>query len=98
MHEPGAVVSRSLTQLIRRNPRIGWVRADSLSSPEASRGNHPPGRCKFDAPEGAESLACGDETFAVRIRVKFTDPRENYHDPARVRSAVQTSTKSWDEL
>ena len=28
--ELGAVVSRSLTQEIKRNPRIGWVRADNL--------------------------------------------------------------------
>ena len=34
--ELGAVVSRSLTQLIKRNPRSGWVRSDRLASSEAS--------------------------------------------------------------
>ncbi len=33
-YELGAVVSRSLTQLIKSNPRIGWVRADKVSSEE----------------------------------------------------------------
>ncbi|HRQ91140.1 MAG TPA: DUF4062 domain-containing protein [Bacteroidia bacterium] len=32
----GAVVSRSLTQLIKRHPRTGWVKADQLSSHEAT--------------------------------------------------------------
>ena len=31
-YELGAVVSRSVTQLIRRHPRTGWVRADSSMS------------------------------------------------------------------
>ncbi|MEY2495184.1 MAG: hypothetical protein QOJ45_1676 [Verrucomicrobiota bacterium] len=32
----GAVVSRSLTQLIKRHPRTGWVKADALASSEAT--------------------------------------------------------------
>ncbi len=32
----GAVVSRSLTQLIKRSPRPGWVRSDRLASVEAN--------------------------------------------------------------
>jgi hypothetical protein len=32
----GAVVSRSLTQLIKRHPRSGWVKATTLASPEAT--------------------------------------------------------------
>jgi hypothetical protein len=31
-YELGAVVSRSLTQLIKSNPRIGWIRADRASN------------------------------------------------------------------
>jgi hypothetical protein len=33
-YELGAVVSRSLTQLIKNNPRTGWVRADTIGSEE----------------------------------------------------------------
>ena len=33
-HELGAVVSRSLTQLIKSTPRVGWVRSDKVSSEE----------------------------------------------------------------
>jgi hypothetical protein len=33
-YELGAVVSRSLTQLMKSNPRTGWVRADKVSSEE----------------------------------------------------------------
>lgn len=33
-YELGAVVSRSLTQLMKNNPRIGWVRADKVGSEE----------------------------------------------------------------
>jgi len=33
-YELGAVVSRSLTQLMKANPRTGWVRADKIGSEE----------------------------------------------------------------
>jgi len=33
-HELGAVVSRSLTQLIKTTPRVGWVRSDQVSNEE----------------------------------------------------------------
>ncbi len=33
-YELGAFVSRSLTQLMKSNPRIGWVRADKIGSEE----------------------------------------------------------------
>lgn len=34
--ELGSVVSRSLVKLIKNNPRIGWVKADKISSDEAN--------------------------------------------------------------
>jgi hypothetical protein len=36
-HELGAVVSRSITQLIRRKPRVGWIPANQASDPSAAQ-------------------------------------------------------------
>lgn len=36
-HELGAVVSRSLTQLIKRHPRTGWIPANQESDPKATK-------------------------------------------------------------
>jgi hypothetical protein len=36
-HELGAVVSRSLTQLVKRHPRVGWIPASHASDPRATQ-------------------------------------------------------------
>jgi hypothetical protein len=36
-HELGAVVSRSLTQLMKRHPRVGWIPASNASDPRAAQ-------------------------------------------------------------
>lgn len=36
-HELGAVVSRSLTQLMKRHPRVGWIPASHASDPRATQ-------------------------------------------------------------
>jgi hypothetical protein len=36
-HELGAVVSRSITQLMKRHPRVGWIPANRASDPAATQ-------------------------------------------------------------
>lgn len=73
----GAKVSRSLTQLIRQYPAIGWVRAN-MTSPEtaqealALRRQVEELQTKLDqvathGPDGTESLAQGADVFKTRF-------------------------------
>jgi hypothetical protein len=85
----GSVVSRSIIKLIKTHPTVGWVRADELGGPEAaqeilklkkqvddlqaklSQSRHKP-------PQGSESLAKGDERFAIKFEARFTDQGQNW--------------------
>jgi hypothetical protein len=80
----GAVVSRSLTQLIRRNPRPGWVRANHLASVEASEEilrlrnqiddlKQQLASSAVSRPHGSEALAQGDEEFSIDFTLTVTD-------------------------
>lgn len=85
----GAVVSRSLTQLIRRNPRPGWVRANHLASAEASEEilrlrnqiddlKHELEAAAVSKPQGSEALAQGDEEISIEFTLTFTDRSRPY--------------------
>lgn len=79
--ELGGVVSRSLIQLRKTHPAIGWVRADQVSSEETAkeildlRKTIDDLRDKLEknstsAPEGVEDLAQGDDLFELNYTVK----------------------------
>jgi Domain of unknown function (DUF4062) len=85
----GSVVSRSLIQLMKTSPAVGWVRANELPDREATlellrlRQNVDDlkaelGRIRTTAPKGSESLAQGNDLFALRyaFRSKNETPRE----------------------
>jgi len=83
--ELGSVVSRSLIQLIKSNPAVGWVRANELPDRDATiellrmrrRVEELEGelsRARTSAPKGAESLAQGNELHTLHYAFEAQDP------------------------
>lgn len=75
--ELGSVVSRSLIQLIKTTPAVGWVRADELPTKDATLEllklrrrvedlQSELGRARITAPKGSEYLAQGDELHVLK--------------------------------
>ena len=75
-HELGSVVGRSLTQLRKRHPGVGWVRGDQVPDREATEEilslrkqiehlEHKLNEVRTEAPLGTEQLAQGDDIFQV---------------------------------
>ncbi|POA96886.1 hypothetical protein C2134_20290 [Chromobacterium sinusclupearum] len=105
--ELGAVVSRSLTQLIRRTPRPGWVRADQLASTEAAveivrlrqlndQLTQELGKLSVARPTGSEELAQDDDRVELAFTVTLTDRSEGY--PYQYQRVASTGLFSWREL
>ncbi|NIF56682.1 DUF4062 domain-containing protein [Burkholderia sp. Ax-1724] len=80
-HELGSVVSRSLFQLIRSTPAVGWVRADTLATAEATAEllklrrmvdelQSELARVRTPAPKGTDAL--GDE-FPAPMFTRYSD-------------------------
>ncbi len=92
--ELGAVVSRSLTQLMRRAPRPGWVRADHLASPEAAEEivrlrqindqlTQDLSRLAVSRPVGSEALAQSEDQIELGYTATLSErgagyPRQHY--------------------
>lgn len=85
--ELGSVVSRSLIQLIKSTPAVGWVRANELADREATMEllqlrrrveelQTELSRARISAPKGSEGLAQGDEEHSVRFSFAATSPGE----------------------
>lgn len=85
--ELGSVVSRSLIQLIKSEPGIGWVRANELPDKDAMaellrlrrqveelQGEL--ARSRTTAPKGAEQLAQGEDTHELNCTVVTRAPGE----------------------
>ncbi|EXI81265.1 MAG: hypothetical protein AW10_01279 [Candidatus Accumulibacter appositus] len=83
--ELGSVVSRSLIQLIKSTPAVGWVRANELADREATMEllqlrrrvedlQTELSRVRISAPKGSESLAQGDEEHTVDFYFSATPP------------------------
>ena len=102
--ELGSVVSRSLIQLIKSSPAIGWVRANELADREATMEllqlrrkveelQNELSRARISAPKGAEGLAQGNEQHPVRFSFSARPPDE-------YSSATWSSTFSptWNEI
>lgn len=101
----GSVVSRSLVKLIKRDPGIGWVRADNLPDEETSklmlklqRENEELKEeienISTNPPEGSENLASGDEI------VKISNIYHGYNSFSKPkRKTFQFYIEpTWDEL
>lgn len=83
--ELGSVVSRSLIQLIKSTPAVGWVRANELADREATMEllqlrrkveelQTELSRARISAPKGSEGLAQGEEEHIVRFSFSATSP------------------------
>jgi len=102
--ELGSVVSRSLIQLIKSTPAVGWVRANELADREATMEllqlrrkveelQTELARTRTSAPKGSEGLAQGDEEHSVHFSFNATAPSE-----FRSNSWSGTFTPTWNEL
>jgi len=74
----GSVVSRSLIQLIKSTPAIGWVKADQMASEEATKEilrlrqqvddlQREIEQARITAPKSSELLAQGDDKFKIHF-------------------------------
>jgi hypothetical protein len=83
----GAVVSRSITQLTKHRPAIGWVRANALPAQDTSlellrlrkRVDELEAelqRVRKSPPQGSERLAQGEETFTIHYAFYKGDEEE----------------------
>lgn len=102
--ELGSVVSRSLVQLIKASPAIGWVRANELSSPETNLEllklrrqidelKAEIEKSKTSGPEGSNELAQGEDIVTVRYdfyaQLKGTYERDIWKEDLDL---------SWDDI
>lgn len=85
--ELGSVVSRSLIQLIKSNPAVGWVQANELADRDATMEllqlrrrveelQSELAKARTSAPKGAEGLAQGDESQSLRFSFRAKGPDE----------------------
>lgn len=105
--ELGAVVSRSLTQLIKRNPRTGWVRSDRLATSEANeeilrlrqiidKKDEQISKLTLAKAASTESLAHGDDQVELKFTVTLTDPTLPYAERHKKYTSEQVFT--WDDV
>jgi hypothetical protein len=102
--ELGSVVSRSLIQLIKSTPAVGWVRGSELPDRDATiellqlrrKVEELEGelsRSRTSAPKGAEALAQGDARHTINISASATPPGE-----FSSRSFGSSFDPTWDEI
>lgn len=105
--ELGAVVSRSLTQLMKRAPRPGWVRANQVATSEATeeivRLRHQNDQLKeqlsrlaTSRPAGSENLAQGEDQVELVFTVTLTERSNTY--PRAHHRLVTSELFTWREL
>jgi Domain of unknown function (DUF4062) len=102
--ELGSVVSRSLVQLMRSTPAVGWVRANELADREATLEllqlrrrveelQEELDKARTSAPKGSEGLAQGEEAHTFRFSFSARAPGEY-----QSRTWSSQFSVSWDEL
>lgn len=102
--ELGSVVSRSLIQLIKSTPAVGWVRANELADREATMEllrlrrrveelQTELSRARTSAPKGSEGLAQGNEEHSISFSFSATAPGE--FDST---SWSASFSPSWDDI
>jgi hypothetical protein len=106
--ELGAVVSRSLTQLIRRNLRTGWVRADTLTetaSSEILRLERKVQQLESELavlrimpPAGSEQLAQGSDIFTIEYQSTIRDTTKEWREPERTAPISGEVVATWDDI
>ncbi|MEM9598626.1 MAG: DUF4062 domain-containing protein [Acidobacteriota bacterium] len=107
-HELGAFVSRSLTQLMKSQPRVGWVRADSISSEESTRqllqltqkvsALEEENKLLRGANISLGDLAQGADTLRFDCEYTLEVHREGLWKPERIGTQTRQIETTWDEL
>ncbi len=104
--ELGSVMGRSLQQLMKKKPGIGWVRANAISSPETNaellllRRKVDELQAKLteartSEPDSAKGLAKGSERFRIDFWFQVSDPDDMDFEDHTVGSHFQPT---WDEI
>lgn len=108
-YELGAVVSRSLTQLIKRHPRPGWIRADQAMSEELAEEllrqniqirelqSKLEGSYSTGLPD-ASALSQGSDPVNLAYIFTLQDKKKNWQDPAREKKVTETVSTTWNEI
>ena len=102
--ELGSVVSRSLIQLIKSTPAVGWVRANELADREATLEllqlrrrveelQTELSRARISAPKGSEGLAQGDEEHSISFSFNAKS-LESF----KTNDWASTFTLAWNEI
>jgi len=102
--ELGSIVSRSLIQLIKSTPAVGWVRANELADREATLEllqlrrrveelQTELSRARISAPKGSEGLAQGNEEHSIGFSFGATPPGEY-----SARTWTSNFTPTWNEV
>lgn len=102
--ELGSVVSRSLIQLIKSNPAVGWVRANELADRDATMEllqlrrrveelQTELSRVRISAPKGSEDFAQGNEPHSIEFTFTATA-----HGDYRRTSWSSRFSPTWNEM
>ena len=105
---PG-LVALSLTKTIKTTPAIGWVRANSIASENATRKilelqdeivtlKEQLESNKHTMPEGSELLAQSDDKFEIKLRISFTHDTLSFHAPEKRFAKEYLILSTWNEL
>lgn len=100
----GSVVSRSLIQLIKTTPAIGWVKATDLPDESAAQEilklrkeidllQQERRERQADRPPGAERLAQGDDVVTIGLVITYSEV-----DSYRTKRTQSKSSVTWNEL
>ena len=109
-HELGAVVSRSITQLIKRNPRIGWIRADQATNSDAAQEivllskrirelEDQISRGTINTPiQDSSDLSQGNDPISIVFNINIENTSLNFGNPERQKKEIVTISTTWIEL
>lgn len=100
----GSVVSRSLVQLIKREPAVGWVRANELADRDATMEllrlrnqvdelKRELAATRTSAPKGTENLSQGDELHSINY--SFTGENQRTYRSGTYRSRFSAT---WNDI
>ena len=103
-HEVGSMVARSLTQLKKSSPGIGWVRGDQVLDRESAKEiirlqKQIESLQISSAPTGAEKFAQGEDEFEIWVVVTCTATSRDHFVPLTHRDYYgYSATSTWDDL
>ena len=108
-HELGSLVGRSLIQLRKRHPSVGWVRGDQVPDSEATaeilglrkQVEHLENKlheARTEAPPGTDQLAQGDDTFKIVLRAATNVDSLSFQENADYWESPYIATLRWNDI